>query len=73
MQFLACYDYGMGGVWVYVEGSGADDVRARYPALTVFETPPAWWTPQLERLTRATIGDPRWDAWLSNLPRSATD
>jgi hypothetical protein len=67
-QFLACYDYGAGGVWVYVEAKTADEVRQRYPALTVFETPPAWWTPELEQQIRATIGDPFWNDWLSKLP-----
>ncbi len=68
-QFLAVYDYGMGGIWLYVEAPNAAQVVERYPALTVIHEPPPWWTPKLERETRAKVGDPFWTEWLDALPR----
>ena len=43
MTFLMCYDYGMGGFWWNVEAPSAADVRAAFPHIIVFDTPPPWW------------------------------
>ena len=65
-KFLVCYDYGMGGVWLYVEARSAAEIVEQYPALTVFEEPPAWWDAEREQRTRAAVG-PVWDDWLARL------
>jgi hypothetical protein len=69
-QFLACYDYGTGGVWLYIEAESAAQLVERYPALTVVDEPPAWLTPEREQELRAKVGDPWWSNWLESLPRS---
>jgi hypothetical protein len=37
--FLSCYDYGMGGAWLYVEAESPEQIQQTYDGLTVFETP----------------------------------
>ncbi len=66
-EFLACYDYGAGGVWLYVEAESAAKLLERYPALKVIENPPTWWTPELERDARAKVREHFWDQWLADL------
>jgi hypothetical protein len=41
-RFLTVYDYGSGGVWQYFTAPSADDIRAKYPALTIVPTIPSW-------------------------------
>jgi len=45
-EFLAVYDYGMGGVWVKVRARTPEEITARFPQLTVFPTGerPDWMT-----------------------------
>lgn len=52
-SFLACYDYGQGGVWFYVEGEDIDQVSRQYPDLLFFLTDPPWWNEEWERTVRA--------------------
>jgi hypothetical protein len=67
-EYLTCYDYGMGGVWLYLEAASPAEIKTAYPDLTVFETPPAWWTAENESLTRGKNSrDPVWRDWLSKL------
>lgn len=42
-DYLACYDYGMGGVWYRMRAHASDDVRRAFPQFTVFDEPPDWW------------------------------
>ena len=67
-EFLACYDYGTGGIWLYVKAESATKLVERYPALTVIEQAPAWWTPELEYDARTKVADGFWDRWLADLP-----
>jgi len=39
-SYLAVHNYGMGGVWCFIDAPGAEAVREMYPELTVFEEPP---------------------------------
>jgi hypothetical protein len=50
-EFLAVYDYGMGGLWFKIEAGSAEQIRARYPRLTVFEENdrPEWMTSEQEQ------------------------
>ncbi len=43
--YLAVYDYGMGGIWIYVYAESADQIAARYPGLTVISEWREWMTP----------------------------
>lgn len=67
-EFLACYDYGSGGVWLYVEAESRADLVKRFPSLTPIDELPTWWTPAIETEMRAKVGDPWWNDWLSKLP-----
>jgi hypothetical protein len=68
-SFLACYDYGQGGVWLYIQADSPDEIRRNYPKLTVFEAPPPFWTDELEALAKRH--DPAvsqdWAVWLAKL------
>jgi hypothetical protein len=43
-RILCCYDYGIGGVWIYVFARTTEEIRTKYPELTVVEERPAWVT-----------------------------
>jgi len=51
-SFLACYDYGQGGVWFYVEGENIHEVSKTYPGLLFFPTDPPWWNEEYECMAR---------------------
>jgi hypothetical protein len=38
--FLTAYDYGQGGVWLYMLAESSEQIEQRYPDLQVFEEPP---------------------------------
>jgi hypothetical protein len=39
-EYFALYDYGQGGLWVIIAANSAEQIRARYPMLQVFEGEP---------------------------------
>jgi hypothetical protein len=41
-RFLLVYDYGQGGVWLFIHARSADEIRAKYPELQVIERHPEW-------------------------------
>ncbi|MDX5364956.1 MAG: hypothetical protein LPK88_00975 [Alphaproteobacteria bacterium] len=41
-DFLAVYDYGMGGIWTLVRARSALEIAEKYPELKVFEDRPEW-------------------------------
>lgn len=41
-RFLVVYDYGMGGVWAYVEAESAEEIVEKFPELSVVSETPAW-------------------------------
>ena len=47
-RYLACHDYGMGGVWAFVTARNPDEITAKYPQLTVVVDRPSWMTPESE-------------------------
>ena len=69
--YLACYDYGQGGIWLYVDAASASDIRTNYPALTVFEVPPEFWNEQHEEIARShdPAQSPIWAELLAKLKR----
>jgi hypothetical protein len=67
-KYLVCYDYGTGGVWLYVEATSAGEIVEKYRDLQVFETQPSWMTPQDDQRIRAKVG-PFWENWLAQFRR----
>ena len=60
-EFLACYDYGSGGLWWWIEAESVDAIHAAYCDLTVFETVPDWWESRemdSAPIRHVRIGDP---------------
>jgi hypothetical protein len=41
-RFLVALDYDKGGIWASVLASSADEIRQRYPALHLVDSPPKW-------------------------------
>ena len=74
-RYLACYDYGMGGIWLLMDARSKDEIEERYPELEVCETRPRWMSGAEEREYRATClaHDMCWDVdarpsgWLKTL------
>ena len=52
--YLAVYDYGTGGIWIYVYAESAEQITERYPGLTVITEWRDWMTP--ERIIELTAG-----------------
>jgi hypothetical protein len=52
--FLACYDYGQGGVWLLLDAPSLEDAQRAYPELTVFASRPAWMSEVQEAEYRAS-------------------
>ena len=68
--YLTCYDYGQGGVWIYIDANSPSEITDSYPDLIVFEVPPAWWNEEMEKQTRKhNVSDTFWQEWLSKLKR----
>jgi len=36
-RYLALYDYGSGGVWIFVHAKSADDITQKYPELLIMD------------------------------------
>lgn len=50
-SFLAVDDYGMGGIWLFIDARSPDDITRVYPELKVFPEPPDFLAPEeLERI-----------------------
>ena len=52
-SYLACYDYGQGGVWLVLDAPSYPEAQQAFPALTVFETRPSWMSEAQEAEYRA--------------------
>jgi hypothetical protein len=42
--YLVVYDYGMGGVWIFIDARNPEEIEAKYPELTVAAVRPDWLT-----------------------------
>jgi hypothetical protein len=51
-EFLVVYDYGVGGVWGYLNAESPEQIAGRYPELTVVDVRPAWLEDEEERRIR---------------------
>ena len=66
--FLACYDYGQGGIWSWVEAESAAQIREAYPELTVLDRMPMWMTPEvLQSIQSRSINESSLRKWLDVL------
>jgi hypothetical protein len=52
-SYLACYDYGEGGVWLLLDASSHAAAQSAFPKLKVFEARPEWMNEQQEVECRA--------------------
>lgn len=43
-SFLCCYDYGQGGIWLYVYAREPEEITSKYPDLKVIHDQPSWMT-----------------------------
>lgn len=68
-KFLTSYDYGQGGIWLYIEAASPTQISETYRDLTVYKVPPPWWTANMDQDAQSLLGDPFWNHWLSNLKR----
>jgi len=46
-KLFAVYEYGMGGVWVCILARTAQEIRERYPGLTVSDERPDWMSQEM--------------------------
>jgi hypothetical protein len=53
--FLACYDYGQGGLWGVILADTAEEITTRYPHLIVFADRPSWMDKEEYERIRADI------------------
>lgn len=52
--FLVCYNYGMGGLWGFVQAESSEDILSMYPELEIHTGPsPEWLTGDLLVRVRA--------------------
>ena len=51
--FLACYDYGQGGVWLLLDAPSSAAAQRAFPGLRVFEGRPRWMSSSEEAEYRA--------------------
>jgi hypothetical protein len=47
--FLTVYDYGMGGVWSFIDAESGEAIEKRFPELKVVAERPAWMTDEIVR------------------------
>jgi hypothetical protein len=68
-DYLACYAYGSGGIWLIVQARSRDEVAAHYPQLTVVDQPPGWLSPakQVWLAAHHTVDIDAPPAWLRTL------
>ena len=69
LRFLTVYNYGSGGVWQYITASSADEIRTKYPALTIVLTSPAWLEDQRSAPLREYDIDDEPDAFFTELAK----
>ena len=41
-EFLVCFDYGTGGLWAVVIADSADQIKGRYPEVSIAPERPPW-------------------------------
>ncbi len=49
---LVCYDYGTGGVWLYLQAESAEQITDRFPEFIVIIERPPWLDEDEEREIR---------------------
>lgn len=41
-RFLVVYDYGMGGVWGFINARSREEIAAKYPKVQIIDERPTW-------------------------------
>jgi hypothetical protein len=54
--YLTLYDYQTGGVWTYLRAESAEQIKTKFPMLTVYEEPPTWMTESERREIELNTG-----------------
>lgn len=54
-EFLVSVDYGQGGLWAFMTAESEDQIRTRFPKLTVVADRPAWLDAEHESRLRETM------------------
>lgn len=54
-EFLVASDYGMGGSWAFLLAESEEEVRARFPELTIVTKRPQWMDDAEEQNLRARM------------------
>jgi hypothetical protein len=52
--YLAVYDYGQGGIWIFIDSESTAQILNRYPGLSVVSHRPPWFTPEEQRRLAST-------------------
>jgi hypothetical protein len=68
--YLVVYDYGTGGVWVYLWAESHERIKRELPDLTVFDELPEWVTTDRLGPIR-TLDIDQSDDWLDRLRKAA--
>jgi len=71
-KYLVVYDYGTGGLWWYIHAESAAAITSAFHDLEVFESPPPWWSDEMEKLTATKVyrlGEPLTDEVLARFKR----
>jgi hypothetical protein len=57
-NYLAVYDYGMGGVWAVISAPSKEAILSKYPVLEIVAERPTWMQPHLyEEIARRSSFD----------------
>jgi hypothetical protein len=73
-KYLTVCGHGQDVRWWYIHADSAQAIEAAFKGLTIYESPPSFWTDQAERQTKSYIlGDPIEDEALLLLKRQYDD
>lgn len=57
-DFLVVYDYGQGGLWAIVTARFAEEIKAKFPVLSIVDERPEWMDePAYERVASSNSFD----------------
>jgi hypothetical protein len=69
-KYLTVHGHGQGVLWWYIYADSAQAIELVFEGLTIYETPPSFWTDQAEKQTNSyRLGDPIEDKALLQLRR----
>ncbi|MCH8172298.1 MAG: hypothetical protein IIA70_03210 [Proteobacteria bacterium] len=54
-EFLVCYNYGSGGIWLYILARNKKEIQKKYPELKIVDERPEWFNDERELITREKL------------------